>query len=112
VKVESPCIVTDGAFVVNVTARDEADQLSPVATAVVIVIGNPECAPPPEEDDDDDDPDEGASKKGIGVGTVGSASGPSGTSTPFGSLPAMPGRSYAHVAAGRNHRHGARRRMH
>jgi hypothetical protein len=44
VRVATPCITGEGAFVVNVTARDEADQLSPIATAVVTVTANAACA--------------------------------------------------------------------
>lgn len=41
VRVETPCVA--GAFVVNVTARDEADQLSPIATTVVTITEDGTC---------------------------------------------------------------------
>ena len=114
VMVEVPCIITDAPLLMLITVRDESDALSEIWADDVMVTGNPDCLPPPpvdEGEDPDEDPDEGASKGGVGVGISSSVSGLMGTTKPFGSMPAVPGRSYTIRAAGRRYGHGPRRRM-
>jgi hypothetical protein len=49
VSVQAPCAAEDRVLLMLVTARDEANELSPIATDVVTVLGNPSLCPPPQD---------------------------------------------------------------
>jgi hypothetical protein len=50
VSIAAPCAPEDRILIMLVTARDEANELSPIATDVVTVLGNPSLCPPPPPD--------------------------------------------------------------
>ena len=98
VRVATPCLTTDGAFIVNVTARDEAEQLSPIATTVVTVAGNAACVPPDSAGDSSS-----VSVRGIAAAPAARAALP--VPADFGAAQAfLAGRGFALRSAGRNRR--------
>jgi hypothetical protein len=97
VRVAAPCLTTDGSFIVNVTARDQAEQLSPITTTVVTVSGNPACEQPDEDEDEDST---SASMPGIALAPALSAA--PAAAAEAGSAPAfLAGRGFAVRSAGR-----------